>query len=57
MIDNSFQDALSSISFEIEEIENEYNLDDATDDDLHPIDVFKSPGDAKHHTDSRVTPG
>jgi len=40
-----------------EEIENEYNLDDATDDNLHPIDVFKSPGDAKHHTDSRVTPG
>lgn len=40
-----------------EEIENEYNLDDATDEYVHPADVFKSPGDAKHHTDSRVTPG
>jgi hypothetical protein len=40
-----------------EEIENEYNLDDATDEELHPAQVYKSPGDAKHHTDSRVTPG
>ena len=40
-----------------EEIENEYNLDDATDEELHPTQVYKSPGDAKHHTDSRVTPG
>ena len=40
-----------------EEIENEYNFDDATDEELHPKSVFKSPGDAKHHTDSRVTPG
>ncbi len=40
-----------------EEIENEYNLDDATDEELHPTQVYKSTGDAKHHTDSRVTPG
>jgi len=40
-----------------EEIENAYNLNDATDNYLHPVEVFKSPGDAKHHTDSRVTPG
>jgi hypothetical protein len=40
-----------------EEIENEYNFDDVADEYVHPKDVFKSPGDAKHHTDSRVTPG
>ena len=40
-----------------EEIENAYNLNDATDNYLHPVEVFKSPGDAKHHTDSRVAPG
>jgi hypothetical protein len=39
------------------EIDNVYNFDDATDEELHPIGVYKSPGDAKHHTDSRVTPG
>jgi len=40
-----------------EEIENEYNFDDATDDYLHPVENFKSPGDPKHHTDSRIIPG
>lgn len=40
-----------------EEIENEYSLSDATDDYLHPKDVFVSKDMKKHHTDSRVTPG
>jgi len=39
------------------EIENEYNLSDATDEELHPMDVFVTPDRKKHHTDSRVTPG
>jgi len=39
------------------EIENVYNFEDSIDDTLHPKDVFLSPGDPKHHTDSRVTPG
>lgn len=40
-----------------EEIENEYNLSDATDDYLHPEDAYSYKGMKKHHTDSRVTPG
>lgn len=36
---------------------NEYNFDDATDEERHPLANFVSPGKPKHHTDSRVTPG
>ena len=39
------------------EIENEYNFDDATDEELHPTEALLTPGKPKHHTDSRVTPG
>lgn len=41
-----------------DEIPYEYNLYDATDDDLHPQKVYNYPENRKKHpTDSRITPG